>query len=446
MTGAEALLADEYEGCKAEVQRTVAAKLGRDGLAGVDLGAAYNEAWHALYLRLAADEPVDNRIGFLVTVTYRRALSERRASRAERLDAAADLEGLGVEPDIDARLDAELQLRHFVQGLRVELDERELQAATLTYLHGLSRPEAAKVIGIPPRRMEKVMDRASKRIAAVIDAVRPGELCEELDSPIRAFAVGLLDEEGERYAIARDHLATCPACRRKVLVLRGLGAIAPPLPGLAAAMGGAGVAGAGALATGAGTTGPGTAGAGSAGAATAGSGAGAGLGAGGKLALVNLGAKLAALSQKAMLIGAAFTATTAVVVVGTVAVIGGGSGSAAPGPGSTSAAGGDVAGADDGYFTVPQRHARRQAQRDRRRQKARHHRKQRQKRERQKQQREQPAVEATPEVATAPEETYEAPVEVTPEASEATAEPTPTESTPESTKPTTNAAVEFELH
>ena len=240
MTRAEALLADEYEGSKAEVQRTVAAKLGRGGLAGVDLGAAYNEAWHALYLRLAADEPVDNRKAFLVTVTYRRALSERRANRSERLAADADLDALGTEPDIDARLDAELQLRHFVQGLRAELDERELQAATLTYLHGLSRSEAAKVIGIAPRRMEKVMDRASKRIAAVIDVVRPGELCEELDSPVRAFAVGLLDEDGERYAIARDHLETCPACRRKVLVLRGLGAITPPLPGLLAGLGGAG--------------------------------------------------------------------------------------------------------------------------------------------------------------------------------------------------------------
>lgn len=445
MTRAEAVLADEYEGNKAEVQRTVAAKLGRDGLAGVDLGAAYNEAWHALYLRLAADEPVDNRVAFLVTVTYRRALSERRANRPERLAADADLDGLGTEPDIDARLDAELQLRHFVQGLRAELDERELQAATLTYLHGLSRPEAAKVIGIAPRRMEKVMDRASKRIAAVIDAVRPGELCEELDSPVRAFAVGLLDEDGERYSIARDHLETCPACRRKVLVLRGLGAIAPPLPGLLAGMGAAGAAGAGAVATGAGTAGPGSTGAGSAGTA----GAGAGLGAAGKVALVNLGAKLAALSQKALLIGGALTATTAVVVVGTVAVVGGGSGSVSPGAGSKPVAG---AGADDGYFTVPRHRpaahqpAERPKPRDRRRRKQ---------QQRHKQHHRPPPAEATPtETTTAPEPTYEAPVEEaivepTPEVT-----PTPTESTApaestaptESTKPTTNAAVEFELH
>jgi DNA-directed RNA polymerase specialized sigma24 family protein len=434
MTQAEALLADEYEGSKAEVQRTVAAKLGREGLAGVDLGAAYNEAWHALYLRLAADEPVDNRVAFLVTVTYRRALSERRASRPERLDGEADLEGLGVEPDIDARLDAELQLRHFIQGLRAELDERELQAATLTYLHGLSRPEAAKVIGIAPRRMEKVMDRASKRIAAVIDAVRPGELCEELDSPVRAFAVGLLDEEGERYAIARDHLATCPACRRKVLVLRGLGAIAPPLPGLLTGLGGAG-----ALA--------GAAGAGAGGLATAGSGSPTGpiaaQAAAGKLALLNLGAKLAALSQKTVLIAGALTATTAVVVVGTVAVVGGGAGNHASGaPAPKSPAGRDFAGADDGYVAVPPLHPRRQEHRDRRRQKERHRRPPR------KEQREQPAVEVAPETATAPEETYEAPAETYVEPTPEEATPTPTEAPEpsESTRPTTNAAVEFELH
>jgi DNA-directed RNA polymerase specialized sigma24 family protein len=433
MTQAEALLADEYEGSKAEVQRTVAAKLGRDGLAGVDLGAAYNEAWHALYLRLAADEPIDNRKAFLVTVTYRRALSERRASRPERLDGEADLEGLGVEPDIDARLDAELQLRHFIQGLRAELDERELQAATLTYLHGLSRPEAAKVIGIAPRRMEKVMDRASKRIAAVIDAVRPGELCEELDSPIRAFAVGLLDEEGERYAVARDHLATCPACRRKVLVLRGLGAIAPPLPGLLTGLGGAGAlagAGAGGLA---------------AGGSSSSAGPVAAQAAAGKLALVNLGAKLAALSQKTVLIAGAVAATTAVVVVGTVAVVGGAGGPASGAPAAESPAGRDVAGADDGYVAVPQLHPRRQEQRDRRPPEERHRRKQRRQKQ---QQREQPAEEVAPETTTAPEETYEAPVETYVEPTPEEANPTPTEepAPTESTKPTTNAAVEFELH
>ena len=250
MTAAEAFLADEYEGSKAEVQRTVAAKLGGDALAGIDLDAAYNEAWHALYLRLESGESVENHKAFLVTVTYRRALSEHRAGRLEYATDSEELAGFGVEPDLDARLDAEMQLRHFAQGLRARLDERELQAAMLCHLHGLSRPEAAKLIGISPRRMEKLMDRASKRINAVIGAVRPGELCDEFDSMMRAFAVGLLDEEGERHRLARDHLESCPACRRKVLMLRGLGSITPPLPALVGLLGGA--AGVGVRPTGAG--------------------------------------------------------------------------------------------------------------------------------------------------------------------------------------------------
>src|ERR1700761_5899206 len=45
VTRAEAYLAAEYEESKGEVQRTVGSKLGREGLAGVDLDAAYNEAW-----------------------------------------------------------------------------------------------------------------------------------------------------------------------------------------------------------------------------------------------------------------------------------------------------------------------------------------------------------------------------------------------------------------
>ena len=245
---ANEVLAAEYEGSKAEVLRTVTAKLGGSPPSGVDLEAAYNEAWHALYLRLEEGEEVDNRKGFLVTVAYRRALSEHRAVRLEHA-ANGDLAEIAVEPDIEAHLDAEIQLRHLRQGLRAELDERELQAATLCLLHGYSRPEAARLIGIAPRRMEKLMDRATRRINAVIGVVRPGELCESFDSMVRAFAVGMLDEDGERYRLARDHLADCPACRRKVLVLRGLGSVTPPLPALFGILAGsAGAAGVGAKA------------------------------------------------------------------------------------------------------------------------------------------------------------------------------------------------------
>jgi DNA-directed RNA polymerase specialized sigma24 family protein len=303
---ADEVLAAEYDDSKAEVLRTVSAKLGGTPPSGVDLEAAYNEAWHALYLRLEEGEEVTNRKGFLVTVAYRRALSEHRAVRLEHA-ANGDLAEIAVEPDIEAHLDAEIQLRHLRQGLRAELDERELQAATLCLLHGYSRPEAARRLGIAPRRMEKLMDRATRRINAVIGVVRPGELCESFDSMVRAFAVGMLDEDGERYRLARDHLADCPACRRKVLVLRGLGSITPPLPALFGIL------------------------AGTAGAAGVGAKAGLGAKAGATKGIVGkLGAKGAGLSHRAALVGGSVTAAAAVAAVVAVAATGGGGGDKPP--------------------------------------------------------------------------------------------------------------------
>jgi DNA-directed RNA polymerase specialized sigma24 family protein len=302
---ADDVLAEEYERSKVEVMRTVTAKLGGNPPPGVDLEAAYNEAWHALYLRLEGGEEIANRTGFLVTVAYRRALSEHRAVRLEHA-ANGDLAEIAVEPDIEAHLDAEIQLRHLRQGLRAELDERELRAATLCLLHGYSRPEAARALGVTPRRMEKLMDRATRRINAVIGVVRPGELCESFDSMVRAFAVGMLDEDGERYALARDHLADCSACRRKVLLLRGLGAVTPPLPALLALLAGAGAAGAGAKAG-----------------LVAKGGAAKGIGA-------KLGAKGAGLSGKAGVVGGSVAAAAAVAAAVAVAVTSGGGGGKPP--------------------------------------------------------------------------------------------------------------------
>lgn len=432
MNAAESFLADEYEGSKGEVQRTVAAKLG-DAAGAVDLDGAYNEAWHALYLRLESGDTVDNHKAFLVTVAYRRALSERRAGRLEQATDTEELVAVGVEQDIDARLDAEMQLRHFTQGLRAQLDARELQAAALTHLYGLSRPEAAKLIGIAPRRMEKLMDRASKRINAVIGAVRPGELCDEFDSMVRAFAVGMLDENGERYQLARDHLETCSSCRRKVLVLRGLGAITPPLPAAFGTLAAAGAASAGATKLG----------------------LGAAKGVAGKASVGKVAGKFAGLSHKAALIGGAVATTSAVAAVAAVAVVSGGghhnehpTGGGEPATAVVApASGGEGASAPISPPAHPTTH---KSAHHRAKHKAHHH-----KRAQDEHRQKATASEATPPPA-APEAQPETTPVVTPEptyepppAPEPTPEPSP-EPTPEppaeTKKPLTDASVEFELH
>ncbi|MDQ2622580.1 MAG: sigma-70 family RNA polymerase sigma factor, partial [Actinomycetota bacterium] len=236
----ETLIRSEYEGFKPEIIRTVSSKLAGDGVRPLesDLDYSYNEAWHALYMKLAAGEEVENRKGFLVTVTHRRALNEFRAWHPSRRASTAEVENQAGTVDLEDRIDAADQLRQFREGLRSRLSAREQEAATLCYLHGLSRPEAARVMGVSPRRMEKIMDGASSRVQELIGEIRAGEFCDGMSSTIRAYAVGLLDPDGDRYEIASRHLEHCPACRRQVLVLRGFGAILPPVPAVFLLLGG----------------------------------------------------------------------------------------------------------------------------------------------------------------------------------------------------------------
>jgi hypothetical protein len=279
---ADALLAREYEELKPGVVKAVAAKLSVGGIriADADLDAVYNQAWHGLYTMLAEGERVENRAGLLVTIAYRRAIDEHRALHASRRADPDALDQVAVEPDVDARIDDTTRLRALVGGMRQTLDARELEAAALCYVYELSRPEAARVIGVRPRRMEKIMDGVSRKLAPVIGEIREDAWCEANHSLIKAYALGILDEEGERFRIARDHLATCSACRGTVLRTRGLIAAVPPVPLALAALAAAG-AGAGAAAT---------VGAGSGGAAAAGGGAAGGDASGGASAAGGSGA------------------------------------------------------------------------------------------------------------------------------------------------------------
>ncbi|HST43433.1 MAG TPA: sigma-70 family RNA polymerase sigma factor, partial [Conexibacter sp.] len=181
---ADALLAREYDERKPEVVTTVAGKLAGAGirLDPSDLDAAYNQAWHALHTKLADGEAIDNPTGLLVAITHRRALDEHRALHVNRRADADDLELIAHEHDIDQRLDDEMQLRQFLAGLRERLNRRELQAAALCYVYEYSRPEAARLVGVPPKRMEKIMDAVSRKLAPVLVEIRSGTWCEQHSS------------------------------------------------------------------------------------------------------------------------------------------------------------------------------------------------------------------------------------------------------------------------
>ena len=291
-------------------------------LDAADLEACYAQAWHGLYTTtLEGRIEVANPEGWLALVTYRRAIDEHRsrlrAPGAYDADDARDFDhALGVpERDLAGELDDRARLRQLMEGLRGRLSPRERQAAALCYLQGFSRADAAARMGISQARMRKLMEgpRAGSpgvagKVGELLDTIRAGSYCAEQSSLMRGFAFGILDPDGERYALAIAHQRGCPACRAHVLSLRGLASVLPPLPlplvlGVAAGAGAG--AGAGATSTGVGA-GAGT----GAGVAGAGVGVGGAAGGGWLVAGGGLGAKLAVGCLVAVSVGAGCVALT----------------------------------------------------------------------------------------------------------------------------------------
>lgn len=234
---AERLLRAQFDELRGTVLGTVRARMG-SALPEADLEACYSLAWHRLYAAIEAGEEIQSPAAWLILVTHRRAIDEQRARRggAElRSDAGA------VDPDFAAELDNRAKLRRLMEGLSADLSDRERQAACLCYLQGLTREQAARRMGIAPRRMQKLMEGrgdgrpgVAAKVGALTRTIAEGRFCDEHASLMRAFAFGILDPEGERHRVALAHRESCPACRAYVLSLRGLAAVLPPVfvPGL----------------------------------------------------------------------------------------------------------------------------------------------------------------------------------------------------------------------
>jgi DNA-directed RNA polymerase specialized sigma24 family protein len=219
-----------------------------------DLEACYATAWQGLYAAVLDGQEIANPTGWLVLVTFRRAIEEQRARTRVRCGSELSLVGSSepselyhpaaprtetagaTEADFAAELDDRTRLRQLFEGLRGRLDGREREAATLCYLQGLSRAEAAARMGVSEARMRKLMEGrgpgrpgVAGKVGALVASIRDGEWCEEQGSLMRALAYGILDTDGERYQLALMHHGQCPACRAYVVSLRGLAAALPPV-------------------------------------------------------------------------------------------------------------------------------------------------------------------------------------------------------------------------
>lgn len=268
---ADAVIGEEYDAFKSEVIGTAGARLAASNIhfADLDMDGFYNQAWFGLYTKLRDGQDVDNRKGLLVQMTYRRAIDEFRRMHPDRQAGPAMLEAVGYEDPIEDTLDQRRAFSQFVEAMRSELNQRELTAATLCYVYGLTRPEAAEQLGVRPKRMEKIMDEVSRKLRPLLSSIKEGTWCEDRAVLINQFALGALEPDSPEYREAVEHLETCSGCRRHVLAARGL--TAATVPGLLfiGAIGATGVA--------AGTAAASTAQNSGAGASTAGGSAGAGV-------------------------------------------------------------------------------------------------------------------------------------------------------------------------
>jgi RNA polymerase sigma factor (sigma-70 family) len=326
---ADRLLRREFDAMRARVLASVRARLRASGarLDPADLEACYSQAWHGLYTTMLQGEvQVANPEGWLVLVTYRRAIDEHRSrmrSGAPHPTALAPRDGSpqpapepsAPERDLADELDDRARLRQLMEGLRGRLSPRERQAAALCYLQGCSRAQAAAQMGVSEARMRKLMDGrpgapgVAAKVGQLLDAIRAGSYCSEQSSLMRGFAFGILDPSGERYALAIAHQRACPACRAHVLSLRGLAAVLPPLP-LPLALGAGVAAGAGATGVGAGAGTGASLGSGVGATGAAGGAAGAGAGGGWLLAGGGVAGKLALGCLVAAGVGASCVALT----------------------------------------------------------------------------------------------------------------------------------------
>jgi DNA-directed RNA polymerase specialized sigma24 family protein len=323
---AERLLRKDFPELREKVLAVVNSRLSGRGVRfdRTDLESCYLQAFHGLYSAVIEGVEIENPVAWLVTVTFRRAMDESRVGARQRssaegpqvegwVGAARDDQWAAPEADIAAVIDDRARLRQLFEGLRSSLSPRECEAASLCYLQGLTRAEAAKQMGISEARMRKLMEGAGPgrpglagKVGELLSTIKAGEWCEKQSSLMRAYAFSILDPEGERYDLATAHLDECSACRAHVASLRGLAAVLPPLPLTFALAGVSGTAAGNTAGSGATSA---TAGNGATG-STAGSGS-AGTGAGWFGGMGSLAAKLAVLAVVAAGAGIALHGTGA---------------------------------------------------------------------------------------------------------------------------------------
>jgi DNA-directed RNA polymerase specialized sigma24 family protein len=229
---AERTVNEHYDALQAEVTGAVRHKLSvrKMRLDESDLEEAYCQAWHGVCETIKRGTEVSNLTGLLIEVTWRRAVDIYRELRPSQRRVELDAEEPTLDLDLDTQLDDRIKLKRFIAQLRGRLNPRECEAVSLCVIHGYPRAEAAELMGLKRRQMEKLMDGANAKIGGIIASIAArGCGGDEWARLMRSYALGLIAEDDRDYPRAAEHVAQCASCSRYVNGLRGLAAILPPV-------------------------------------------------------------------------------------------------------------------------------------------------------------------------------------------------------------------------
>ena len=266
----ERLADEQYDRVRTDVLGGVTGRLFRKRVdpAPLDIEDRYQDAWADL-VEHGGSEEIKDLSAFIAVLTYNGAISEsRRPDNRRRVAASLDellaeierhrpglpgnrqglakeLERSNGEPWIDAddgdQATERRALNQWRTSVRLRLTRREQQAIVRCHLLDYSRADAARELGISEKRLDKVIGEANEKLAGELSAIENGEWCEQHQSLMRAFALGVL--RGERRELAAQHARECAGCASVVRSLRGLLAIGPPAPVVIGAAGKGGLLG-----------------------------------------------------------------------------------------------------------------------------------------------------------------------------------------------------------
>lgn len=184
-----------------------------------ELEHGYNLAWCALMNALIAGKQPDSVQAWLNVVTYRRVLqylTRPHVSRDVRLSEADSMPATS-EDLCDIASDRE-HLRTLFEAIRDRCSDRDARILGYLLLAGLPRRDIAARMGLPLKRLSKILDGENgirAEATRFLTLIATGGWCDAQKSLIAAHTLGWFVPGSPKDMAARAHLRTCRACRTR---------------------------------------------------------------------------------------------------------------------------------------------------------------------------------------------------------------------------------------